>query len=109
MNMRRIFTGTLCLWAAMVPGADWPMSRGQPALLGVAAGSLPKKPAMVWSFKTGRPVRSSAAIVGDRVFIGDNDGNCYALNLADGKKIWACKTEGPVESGPLVINGRVFF
>jgi outer membrane protein assembly factor BamB len=88
-------------------GADWPMFRGGPALLGVAEGSLPAKPALLWSFKTGGPVKSSAAIVGDRVFIGSGDGNLYALDLARGKKLWSFKTGDEVESSPLVLDGKV--
>src|SRR5437667_3957324 len=37
-----------------------------PALTGVAAGTLPDKLSLLWSFKTGGPVKSSAAIVGGR-------------------------------------------
>ncbi|MBI5772551.1 MAG: PQQ-binding-like beta-propeller repeat protein [Verrucomicrobia bacterium] len=88
--------------------ADWPMFRGNPGLTGVASGSLPDKLSMLWSFKTGGPVKSSAAIVGGKVFIGSDDGNLYTLNLADGKKIWTAKTEGAIESSPLVLDGRVF-
>ena len=55
------------------PAADWPMYRGSPDLIGVADGKLPDKPALLWSFKTQGPIKSSAAIVGNRVFIGSND------------------------------------
>ena len=50
--------------------ADWPMYRGGPDLNGLAAGSLPTKPVLLWSFKTHGPVKSSAAIAGNRVFVG---------------------------------------
>ena len=93
---------------AAAPGDDWPMFRGGPALAGVAAGSLPERLELLWTFKTGGPVKSSAAIVQDRVFVGSDDGNVYALGLADGKKVWAFKTGGGVESSPLVLEGKVF-
>src|ERR1043165_1200079 len=57
---------------------DWPMFRGGPALLGVASVQLPEQPALLWSFKTQGPVKSSAAIAGERVFIGSDDGQLYA-------------------------------
>src|SRR6267378_2037757 len=85
------------------PAADWPMFRGGPSLAGVASGSIPAKLSLLWSFKTGGPVKSSAAIVGGRVFVGADDGNVYALDLASGKKLWAFKTGGPVESSPLLV------
>src|SRR5438046_2620821 len=90
-------------------GANWLMFRGNPALTGVAAGTLPDKLSLLWSFKTGGPVKSSAAIAGGRVFIGSGDSRVYALELASGKKIWAAKTGGPVDSSPLVLDGKVFF
>ncbi|MGO8931667.1 MAG: PQQ-binding-like beta-propeller repeat protein [Limisphaerales bacterium] len=93
---------------AAAAGDDWPMFRGGPALVGVAAGSLPERVELLWTFKTRGPVKSSAAIVRDHVFIGSDDGNVYALGLADGKQVWAFKTGGDVESSPLVMEGRVF-
>src|SRR6267142_88014 len=100
----------LVLWLAGVgaEGEGWPMFRGGPALLGVAPGSLPAKLKVLWSFKTSGPIKSSAAIDNDRVFIGSNDGEVYALNLAAGKKLWSVKTGGPVESSPLVLGDKVF-
>ncbi|MEK7779993.1 MAG: PQQ-binding-like beta-propeller repeat protein, partial [Verrucomicrobiota bacterium] len=64
----------LILWAGIsstlpVVAADWPMYRGQPDLIGLASGDLPAKPALLWSFKTQGPVKSSAAIVGNRVYV----------------------------------------
>ena len=94
--------------SAAAPDGDWPMFRGGPALAGVAGGSLPERLDLLWTFKTAGPVKSSAAIVQDRVFIGSDDGNVYALALADGKKVWAFKTGGGVESSPLVLEGKVF-
>ena len=81
MHQTRLFRGllgaglaALCLWAAEThaagaaeasPGAgSWPMFRGSPGLVGVAAGQLPDAPGLQWSFKTEGPVKSSAAIDG---------------------------------------------
>src|SRR6266516_961140 len=89
--------------------SPWPMFRGNPALTGVASSLLPDKLSLLWSFKTGGPVKSSAAIVGGRVFIGSGDSHVYALELASGKKSWAAPTKGPVDSSPLVLDGKVFF
>ena len=85
------------LWMALtceagLCGADWPMFRGNPALSGVAQTQLPEKPSLLWSHKTDGPVKSSAAIVGGRVFVGSDDGQVYALDLAEGKRLWAFKT-----------------
>lgn len=99
--------GLGCTGAAAAE-TDWPMFRGGPALTGVAAGSLPAQLRLLWTFKTGGPVKASPAIAQGRVFIGSDDGNVYALGLADGRKVWAFKTEGEVESSPLVLEGKVY-
>ena len=88
---------------------SWPMFRGSPSLLGVAPIDLPSSLKLLWTFKAGDAVKSSAAIVAGRVFIGCEDGNLYALNLADGAKKWAFKTDGGIESSPLVLDGKVYF
>ncbi len=84
------------------------MFRGGPSLVGVAAGSLRAPMELRWSFKTEGPVKSSAALVQDRVYVGSDDGNVYALGLGDGRKAWAFKTGGEVESSPLALEGRVY-
>jgi len=95
--------------AGSLPTKDaWPMFRGSPGLVGVASGRLPESPALLWTFKTGGPVKSSAAIAQGRVFAGSEDGHVYALDLANGQKLWAFKTGGPIESSPLFLEGKVF-
>ena len=94
---------------AVAARADWPMFRGGPALRGVAEGELPETLRLRWTFKTGDAVKSSAALVDGRVFIGSNDSNLYALKLADGQVLWRHAAGAEVESPPLVLNGRVYF
>jgi outer membrane protein assembly factor BamB len=88
--------------------ADWPMFRGNPALTGVAEGRLAAPLKLLWSTKTGGPVKSSAAIVGGKVFVGSDDGQVYALELGSGRELWKFKTGEAVESSPLVLAGRVY-
>src|SRR5689334_16781215 len=65
--------------SATTPSAsNWPMFRGGPALLGVADGKLDDNLTLLWSFKSGGPIKSSAAVVGGKVFIGSGDMNVYA-------------------------------
>ena len=109
MNLARYIASFLLLSGAIAAAADsWPMFRGGPALLGVARSSLPDGLKLLWTFKTAGPVKSSAAIVDNRVFIGSTDSNIYALTLDGGKKLWAFTTGGPVESSTLILDGRVF-
>ena len=75
---------TVATSAATPATADWPMFRGSQALTGIAEGRLPDKLSLLWSAKTGGPVKSSAAIAGGKVFVGSDDGNLYAFDLARG-------------------------
>ncbi len=94
--------------AEIRPAADWPIFRGDAALTGRAEGALPDELEFLWRFKTEEPVRSSAVIVGERVFVGSDDGSLYALGLVSGEKSWSFATEGAVEAPPLVMGGRVY-
>ena len=55
-------------------------------------------------------VRSSPAIVDDKVFVGSSDKNVYVLNATTGKKKigWNYTTDGAVESSPAVVDNMVF-
>ena len=106
--MRRLIAGIVLAAAAGGFAADWPMFRGGPDLIGVSPETLPDKPGLLWTFKTGGAVKSSAAVAGGKVYFGSSDNCIYALNLADGVKAWSFKTEGEVESSPLVLEGKVF-
>jgi len=98
----------LSIVSATPPVGTWPMFRGGPALLGLAGGTLDKQLSLLWSYKTGGPVKSSAAVVGGKVFIGSGDLQVHAVELVGGKKLWSFKTEGEVESSPLMLDGKVF-
>jgi outer membrane protein assembly factor BamB len=89
--------------------ADWPMFRGSPGLTGVAADPIHDKPMLAWSAKLGSSIKSSAAIVGERVFVGADSGMFHVLNLKTGTNLWSFKTDGPIESSPLVLDGVVYF
>jgi len=102
------FGGYSLMCTELLQAADWPMFRGEQGLCGTTSESLPDKLTLLWSFKAAGPVKSSAAIVGDKVFIGSSDANIYCLKLQDGTKVWSFKTGGEVESSPLVLNGNVF-
>lgn len=106
--------GLLAWWLApavlgeVAPKNAWPSFRGTPTLSAVSEATVPDRPKVAWTFKTGGPVKSTAAIVGGVVYIGSEDEKVYALKLADGSKMWEFKADGPVVSSPLVLNGKVY-
>jgi outer membrane protein assembly factor BamB len=89
-------------------GSSWPVFRGSQQLLGRASGALGDSLKLVWKFKTGDEVNSSAAINAGRVFIGSNDGFVYAVDLCTGGKIWSYETGDMVEASPCVVDDQVF-
>jgi len=93
---------------AAPPSPSWTIFRGNSALTGVADDMLPEKPAMLWSFKTGGPVKSSAVIGAGKIYVGSDDGNIYALNFADGKQVWIFKADSAVAAPPLLAGNSVF-
>ena len=104
--MRLIFRGIaffLLVHSTLALGANevsWPVFRGSQNLVGVAQGKLEDSLELLWTFKTGEAINSSAVIEGNKVFFGSDDGSVYAVELATGKKVWSFKTGDAVESCP---------
>jgi outer membrane protein assembly factor BamB len=95
--------------AAVHFGTDaWPIFRGDPALTGHAAGQLPDRLALAWTFKTQNPIKSSPVAADGKVFIGSADEHLYALNLSDGTELWRYETGGQIEAAPLVFRDNVY-
>ena len=85
------------------------MVRGDARATGVARGELPAKLERLWTFSTDKGgFESTAAIVGENVYVGSTDGNLYALNLATGDKRWQFSTPIGFTASPSVRNGRVY-
>lgn len=85
---RSLTVAALIAPASARADSNWPQFRGNNQLTGVADTKLPEKPALLWQFKTGENIGSSAAIVYGVVYVGCDDGHLYAINLADGKLKW---------------------
>lgn len=68
-----------------------------------------KKGAEVWSFKNSGGWWSTPAVVGERLYIGGNDGRMYCLNAKTGKEIWTYKAPAAIWSSPAVVDGKVVF
>jgi outer membrane protein assembly factor BamB len=60
-----------------------------------------------WTFPTRAKIDSSPVIVGDRVFIGSNDGNLYELGLNDGQERWKFNAGKPISAAPSVGEGVI--
>lgn len=51
------------------------------------------------------PIHSSPALADDRLYIGSDDGNLYAVDASSGMVVWSFATNGPVISSPAVALG----
>lgn len=75
---------------------------------GLSAVTVKAPLALKWKFKGGRIYSSPAASAGTAYF-GSEDGNLYAVSLADGTLKWKCRLgERVYSSSPTVSEGRVF-
>ncbi len=87
---------------------DWPVFRGNAESQGVSQSDLapPLKP--LWEFEVPKGAfESTPIIVGDRVFIGDMDGELFCLQLSDGKVIWKAESESGYRASPAYREGLV--
>jgi outer membrane protein assembly factor BamB len=65
-------------------------------------------PGFTFSGPTGGPVgpmQSSPALAGNRLYVGSDDGNLYAVDATSGAVVWAFPTGGPIVSSPAVATG----
>lgn len=60
-----------------------------------------------WKYRVGGEVNGSPAIRENTLYIGAQNGNCYALTL-DGRLLWQRDTGGAVLSTPLVIGSCLY-
>jgi outer membrane protein assembly factor BamB len=89
--------------------ADWPLFRNSPAGDGVATSPLADQPELLWKLKFKDAMfESTAAIVGDVIYIGGLDGPLRALKLSDGSELWQFKTELGFKAAAAVRDGRVY-
>ncbi len=52
---------------------------------------------------------STPAIVGDRIWVGAEDGNLHCVDARSGEGVWKFKTGAGVWSSPCVVDGKVVF
>jgi outer membrane protein assembly factor BamB len=95
--------------AAAAPADAWPTFRGHPSGSGRAGFELPDRLGLTWRARSPAGFVSTAAIAGGRVYVGDEGGAAYCLDLATGRQRWAFAT-GSVIDGPMLFDrGRVVF
>ncbi|HME55768.1 MAG TPA: PQQ-binding-like beta-propeller repeat protein [Candidatus Lokiarchaeia archaeon] len=89
-------------------GDDWPMIQGALNHTGVVKTTPVKGVNATWAYQTYRPIFSCPAIVGGRVYFGDDDHSVYCLDAITGNQVWNYSTTYSVVSSPAVANDRVY-
>jgi len=65
-------------------------------------------PTVLWVQDTGAPIRHSAAVQGNRVYVGTHSGHVHAFDTATGTPVWSYLTGGGIATAPVVGNNIVY-
>ncbi|OWK44389.1 PQQ-binding-like beta-propeller repeat protein [Fimbriiglobus ruber] len=93
--------------AALVPAADWPVSRGDALMTGTSQVKLPDQLAERWVFKCKDSVEAAPAIDNGVAYVASMDKHLYAIDLTSGKEKWRASL-GHMKAPPAVRGGRVY-
>lgn len=94
---------------------DWPIFRRDPELQGVSQENLMYPLELAWSFepepgKGGRrlPIEASPVVADGTVYVGNQEGRFFAIDLETGEKRWEFEADGPITGAAAVYGARVF-
>lgn len=110
---RWVVAGAAALVLVATPAAvlAWPDSAdpggggAAPANPTPTAGAAPT---VLWAYETGKPITGRAAVAGNAVYIGGQDGAVHAIDRTTGQRLWRHPTGSPVSSSPQVRGGVVY-
>lgn len=77
--------------------ASWPTFRRTADLAGIASSPLPSKLKQKWKITSKDGFTSTAAIVGEHVYVGALSGEMLCLKLSTGEIVWSYRTLDKVE------------
>ena len=107
-----ILSLAVSVMAQDTPADNWSQFRGNHSLTGVSQSNVPASLKQVWTYEAGESIESSAAIVGNTVFVGSqksDKGELVALSLDNGSVYWKFQTGSPIgESSPAYGGGAVY-
>ncbi len=95
---------------------DWPIFRGDSELQGVYGQKLTPPLELAWTFeppieegKRSFPIEATAVIADGVVYVGNQGGRFFAIDLENGSLIWEFEADGPVQGPAAVFGARIFF
>jgi outer membrane protein assembly factor BamB len=90
---------------------DWPVVRGDIFSTGVARGSVPESPELLWKYSTDKDAGfdATAVVANGVIYLGDNAGVFHAVRLLDGTKAWKKEfTDSGFGAGAAVEKDRLY-
>jgi outer membrane protein assembly factor BamB len=81
----------------------WTQFRMGPQNNAVVAGTMEAS----WRVETGGQISASPTLADGVLYVGNNDGALYALDLASGTIVWKARVTNPLMSAPLVYDDLV--
>ena len=89
--------------------SQWNQFRGNANRTGSYGETEIQQPQLAWQYDTGNVIESSAAVVGDTVYIGGHANRMHAIDRESGDLKWKFDTAGLVRASPSVAKGIVYF
>lgn len=107
------FIVALCFSQQAASASDWPTFHNDVAHNGWTRASGPMDDMIAWRYNISSPIRSSPVVVGDRLFVGADDGKMYCFDKHNGSLLWTYQTGKVVTQGIIdaatASYGKVFF
>jgi len=104
-TLRLALTGWVAavLFGCAAQQPQWTQFRLNPQHNAVLSGDL----RVSWRLPTKGAYSASPTVVGSTLYIGNNDGTLYAIDVRNGSILWRHRTGNPLMSNPLVYRGLV--
>ena len=94
---------------ADMPGDWWPMFGHDFTSARYSTSPAPRTSKIAWTYTETSAIRSAATVHDGVVYVGEFNGDFYALNSNTGDLIWTYETDGGIWSSAAVANGMVYF
>jgi outer membrane protein assembly factor BamB len=96
------------LFSQTLDEKTWPLARGNSESQAFSPSKLPDNPILLWEHKIeSTAFESTPLIVDNRVYLGDLDGEFYALDLETGNVLWKNSSESGYLAGAALHQERI--
>ncbi len=92
-----------------MPGDWWSMFGHDLTNTRYSTSPAPRTNTIAWTYTATSAIRSASTVQDGVVYVGEFNGDFYALNSTTGDLIWTYETESSVWSSAAVANGMVYF